>query len=121
MHPNFLPAISNNAKKTIIRKIRSWHLQLKSDKTIKDLAMMVSAELRGWYNYYGKFYPSEMIDIWKQLNWYLVQWIRRKYKRLARHKRRAREYLNRIAHTNPNLFIHWKLGFMPGAKMAGAE
>ncbi|WP_375331612.1 group II intron reverse transcriptase/maturase [Candidatus Tisiphia endosymbiont of Temnostethus pusillus] len=120
VHPNFLPAISNNSKKAIIQTIRSWHIQLKNDKSLSELSEMFKAELRGWYNYYGQFYPSAMHNIWKHLNWYLERWVRRKYKKLAWHKRRAREYLNRLANLNPEAFIHWKLGIYPKAKMVGA-
>jgi len=74
VHPNFLPAISNSSKKAITQEIRSWHIQLKNDKSLKDIAEMFGAELRGWIHYYGKFYPSAMTDIWKHLNWYLMQW-----------------------------------------------
>jgi RNA-directed DNA polymerase len=78
---------------------------------------MFNAVLIGWYNYYGRFYPSAINPVWKQVNMYLVQWMRRKYKRFYWHKRRAREYLNRIARINPHLFKHWELGIFPAAKM----
>ncbi len=114
VHPNFLPAISRASKKEINRQLRSWHIQLKNDKSIKDLSKMFNPVLRGWSNYYGRFYPSELRRIWQNVNEYSVRWIRRKYKRLAKHKRRARLYLKRIAQANPRLFIHWELGCIPG-------
>lgn len=121
IHPNFLPAMSRASKKAVIREMRSWHIQLKNNKSLPDLSAMFNAVIRGWHNYYGKFYPSGMSFIWKHLNWYLTQWVRRKYKRFAQHKRRAREYLNRYARANSNLFVHWKLGIYPGAKMVEAQ
>ena len=120
VHPNFLPGISIASKKAIRQEMRSWHIQLKTDKSIDDLAEMFNAKLRGWHNYYGKFYSSSMSTIWRHLNRYLVQWVRRKHKRFTKHKRRAWNYLNHLAHANPDLFIHWKIGIMPGAKMVGA-
>ena len=113
VHPNFLPAISRASKKEINRQIRSWHMQLKNEKSIRDLSNMFNPVLRGWRNYYGRFYPSELRRIWRNVNDYLVRWIRRKYKRLANHKRRARSYLKSIAQKNPWLFIHWELGCIP--------
>jgi RNA-directed DNA polymerase len=113
LHPNFLPAISRASKKEINRQIRSWHIQLKNDKSIGDLSNMFNPVLRGWWNYFGRFYPSELRRIWRNVNEYLVRWIRRKYKRLENHKRRARSYLKTIAHKNPRLFIHWELGCIP--------
>jgi RNA-directed DNA polymerase len=110
VHPNFLPAISKAAKKAINQEMRSWHLQLKSDKSLPELSRMFNAVLRGWDNYYSRFYPSAMYPIWQHFNYHLAQWVRRKYKRFARHKRRAREYVGRLAATNQNLFVHWKKG-----------
>lgn len=113
VHPNFLPAISRTSKKAINQEIRSWHIQIKNDKSLLDLSNMFNPKVRGWFNYYGKFYPSEMSGTWRRLNWYFVQWVRRKYKRFAGHKRRARDYLKRLARANPHLFIHWKLEAFP--------
>ena len=120
VHPNFLPAISQISRKAINQEMRKWHIQIKNDKSLLDLSRIFNTVLKGWFNYYGRFYPSAMTIIWRQLNWHLVQWVRRKYKRYAGHKRRAREYLNRLARTNPNLFVHWKLGKFPGSKVVGA-
>ena len=113
IHPNFLPAISNISKKSIKREIRSWHMQLKNDESLEDLSKMFNPILRGWQTYYGRFYPSALGRVWFNVNRYLIQWVRRKYKRLARHKRRAQEYLSRQAHANSKLFVHWQQGFMP--------
>ncbi|HIF32879.1 MAG TPA: group II intron reverse transcriptase/maturase [Planctomycetaceae bacterium] len=113
VHPNFLPAISRPSKKEINRKIRSWHLQLKNEKTLSDLSRMFNPVLQGWLTYYGRFYPSGLRQLWRNINRYLVQWVRRKFKRFSQHKRRAKQYLDRLARANPNLFVHWKLGVFP--------
>jgi RNA-directed DNA polymerase len=72
---------------------------------------MVNPVLRGWLNYYGRFYPSALRQIWRNVNRYLVQWVRRKFKRFSRHQRRARRYLDRLARANPHLFIPWELEY----------
>lgn len=113
VHPNFLPAISRTSKKAICQEIRRWHIQLKNDKSLLDLSRMFDAVLKGWSNYYGRFYPSALCVIWRHLNWYLVRWVRKKYKRFAWHKRRAYRYLNKLAKANTRLFTHWKLGAFP--------
>lgn len=113
IHPNFLPAISRSCMKAINREIRSWHIQLKNDKSLEDLSNMFNPKIRGWYAYYGRFYPSMLCRIWRNINGYLVRWLRRKYKSLAGDKRRAWEHLRRLAEQNPRLFIHWELGYMP--------
>lgn len=120
VHPNFLPAISKTSKKIINQEIRSWHIQLKNDKSLVDLSRMFNPVLQGWENYYGRFYPTAMRVIWRSLNSYLARWVRRKHKRYAGHKRQAYQYLNRLAHANKHLFAHWKLGVFPGSKVVGA-
>jgi len=117
IHPNFLPGVSRSSMKGINRTIRSWHVQLCNDKTLEDLSRMFNPVLRGWFHYYAKFYPSAMTRIWRNFNSYLIRWVRRKFKRFARHKRRARRYLNVLAHKSPDLFIHWKLGVFPDRVM----
>ena len=121
VHPNFLPAISRSSKKEINRRIRSWHIQLKNEKSLSDLARMFNPILRGWQIYYGRFYPSALRQLWRNFNWYLVQWVRRKFKRFSGHKRRARQYLNRIARANAHLFVHWSLGVFPGGVSDGSR
>jgi RNA-directed DNA polymerase len=113
VHVNFLPAISRESMKDIHRRIRSWHIQLRSDKTLLDLSRILDPILRGWYIYYGHFYPSALGKIWNSFNEYLARWVRRKYKRFFRHKRRSRRYLARLARAHPDLFIHWRLGVFP--------
>jgi RNA-directed DNA polymerase len=68
VHPNFLPAISRASKKAIYREIRSWHLQLMNEKSLTDIANMFNAVIRGWFNYYGKFYNSAMYSIGHHIN-----------------------------------------------------
>ena len=113
VHPNYLPAISRSSMKEINRHIRSWHIQLKNEKTLSDLSRMFNPILRGWHAYYGRFYPSALRRLWRNLNQYLVRWVRRKFKRFSWHKKRAWKYLNRLARANPHLFVHWELGVFP--------
>ncbi len=115
-HPNFLPGISRASLKSINREIRSWHVQLKNDKSIEDISNMFNPVLRGWLQYYGQFYPSALRRIWRNFNRYLVQWVRRKYKKMAKHWTQARRYIDRIARANDHLFVHWKLGVFPMGK-----
>ena len=110
LHSNYLPAISSTSKKAIHAEMRSWHVQLKTDKELNDIACMFNPILKGWYQYYGKFYSTDMQRIWMRFNRYLVQWGRRKYKRFARHVGQARQYVKHLAQAQPNLFVHWQLG-----------
>jgi RNA-directed DNA polymerase len=106
--------------KEINKEIRSWHIQLKNDKSLLEISRMFNPVLTGWHNYYGKFYPTALQRIWNNFNGYLVRWVRRKFKRFSWHKRAARKYLNCIARANPTLFIHWRQGSFPSGKVVGA-
>jgi RNA-directed DNA polymerase len=110
---NFLPAVSKNSVKAMHLQMRSWHIQLKNGKSLVDLSRMFNPVLRGWMTYYGRYYASAMYPVWKALNLWLIRWVRRKWKRFARHKRRARNYLGLLARGNPRLFIHWEKGALP--------
>ena len=110
---SFLPAISRESTKEINRCIRSWHVQLKSDKTLCDISRTFNPILRGWHVYFGRFYPSALSKIWNNVNRFLVRWLCRKCKRFIRHKRRAWRYLARFGRSHRDLFIHWRLGVFP--------
>jgi len=112
---NFTPAVSNKAKKAMQQKIRDWRMHLKSDKSLEDLSHMFNPIIRGWINYYGCFYKSGMYSVLKHVNRALIHWVRRKYKRFAKHQRRANKWLGRIARQESKLFVHWQMGILTGA------
>jgi RNA-directed DNA polymerase len=56
--------------KEINRRIRSWRIQLKSDKTLLDFSRIFNPILRGWHAYFGRFYPSALGKIWDHFNRY---------------------------------------------------
>ncbi|TKB09086.1 group II intron reverse transcriptase/maturase [Desulforhopalus sp. IMCC35007] len=106
---NFTPAISNKAAKAIRQKSRDWNWSLRSDKDLEDLAYMFNSTIRGWINYYGRYYKSALYPTLRCLDRRLVMWATRKYKRLRNHRRRATHWLDRIARKQPYLFAHWRL------------
>jgi RNA-directed DNA polymerase len=113
---NFSPAVSNEAAKAMRQAMRRWRLHLRSDKAIDDLARMFNPVLRGWIQYYGRFYRSALYSVFRHLNQLLRWWAMRKYKRFRGHRRRAEHWLGRLAQREPNLFAHWRLlGLRPTA------
>jgi RNA-directed DNA polymerase len=107
---SFNPAISDKAINAIKKEIRSWRMQLRTDKQLEDIARMFNTKVRGWVNYYGSYYKSAMYPCLRNIERYLIKWAMRKYKRLKRHKTRARHWLGTIAKREPNLFVHWSIG-----------
>jgi RNA-directed DNA polymerase len=112
---NFTPGVSNKATKAMRQKIRHWYLQLKPGKELLDIARMFNPVLRGWINYYGRFYKSALYGVMRHMNRALIMWARRKYKKLSRHRRRAEYWLGKIAKRDPRLFAHWQMGIVPAA------
>ena len=117
---SFLPAVSKDAVKAMSREIRSWHIARRSDKSLTDLAQMFNSIVQGWINYYGRFYKSMLYPLLRRINEHLVRWACRKYKRLRRRERRARELLARAAQRYPGLFAHWRFGLKPDGWTMGA-
>ena len=112
---SFLPGVSNKAGKAMRQKAWKWKMHLRSDKSLEDLSRMFSPVIRGWINYYGKFYKSALYPTLQQLNRTLVRWAMRKFKKLKGHRRRAGYWLGNVARRQPQLFPHWQLGVKPTA------
>ncbi len=106
---NFSPAVSNKAAKSIRTTMREWRLHLRSDKSLEDLACMFNPILRGWINYFKRYYKSAMYPTFQHFDRILARWACRKYKRLRGHQRRAQQWLSRVARKQPKLFAHWQL------------
>jgi len=118
---NFSPAVSSEAKTRMRREMRSWRVARRSDKTLTDLALMFNRQLQGWINYYGRFYKSMLYPVFRHFNDTLVRWAMRKYKRLRRHKTKARQFILAVARRQPYLFAHWRWGVRPDGWTMGAR
>jgi len=94
---SFLPAVSNQAAKRIRGTIRDWRLgATRNNRTLEEIAKFVNPFVRGWVNYYGRYYRSALTPVLRGLERALVYWVRRKFKRLRRHQRRAVHWLSLI-------------------------
>jgi len=105
----FLPAVSPKARVRIGREIRSWALHQRSDKSLEDLAAMYNPTIRGWIAYYSHFYRTQLRPTLYKIEAYIVRWARRKYKRMARRSKGAKDWLRRLRRARPRLFAHWSL------------
>ena len=113
---SFLPAISNKAAKRIWATVRDWRMAAtRNNQSLEALAELTDPYVRGWINYYGRFYRSRCVQVLRRLNDALVRWACRKYKRFRRRERAAAHWLGRIAQREPKLFVLWQLGIKPAA------
>jgi len=111
---SFAPAVSNDAAKAIRRTIRRWRIHLWSGSDLLEIARTCNLVVRGWINYYGHFYPTELNASLRSIDRYLVRWARRKYKRLKRSPRKAWQLVIDVATREPELFAHWQVTFTSG-------
>jgi RNA-directed DNA polymerase len=106
MFTSFLPAISKDAMKAINREVRSWRLHRHNTWTLGQLARWINPIVRGWLQYYGRFYRSALYVLCKRINTYLVRWARKKYKRLHGFKK-VHAWWRTVGEHYPRLFAQW--------------
>jgi group II intron reverse transcriptase/maturase len=113
---SFLPAMSTKAATAIRATIREWRMaSTRNNQRLEDLARVVNPVVRGWMNYYGRFYRSKCVQALRHLNGALAAWARRKYRRFHRRERASMHWLAGIARRDPTLFVLWQLGVKPDA------
>ncbi len=114
MFTSFLPAVSKDAMKAMNREVRGWRIHLRSNRNLGEIARFINPIVRGWLNYYGAFYRSELFALCARINTYLVRWARKKYRRLGAFKR-LHEWWRNVQVVAPRLFYHWSFtrDFLP--------
>jgi len=101
------PGASMNAMKHITRTIKSWRIHRSSEATVAEIARRYNATLRGWINYFGRYwYRAFSYRLWSVFQSRLVKWVKCKY-RIGQRKAEAK--LSRLRRSNPELFAHWQL------------
>jgi RNA-directed DNA polymerase len=118
---SFSPAISDTAKKAVGKKIRDWHLKRRSGTDLSDLAQAINAQVRGWINYYGAFYRSELYFLAARIDEHIVRWAMQKFKRLRKRRRAAWAALAVVKQRQPLLFAHWRLVASNNGRPVGAR
>ena len=104
---SFLPAVSPDALKRMRARIREWSIPKFAMLPLEDLARMLNPVLKGWWQYYGKFYSTEMWKLFTYFDERLGAWLRCKHKPLKDHRGRSLKKLNQLARHQPMLFVHW--------------
>lgn len=113
MRQGFLPAVSDKAAAAIRQEMRRWQVHQRSTATLESIAEYVNPRIRGWVNYYGKYYGSRLRRTLELFNFILTRWARNKFRKLRAKPRKAARWLKGIAQKEPSLFYHWQIGVIP--------
>jgi RNA-directed DNA polymerase len=70
---------------------------------------MFNPVIRGWMNYYGRYYKSALYPTLRYLNRCLAHWAMAKYKPLKRHRRQAEHWVRKVSLRDPKIFAHWSM------------
>ena len=107
---SFLPAVSDDALKRMRQTVRGWRLHRQTSVTLAELARRYDPTIRGWWQYYGAFYPTALRRLARYLDERLERWASRKHKTLLRRKRGSVDWLLKMKGIAPQLFSHWRVG-----------
>lgn len=108
---SFTPALSKKAATAIKDRIRDWRMHSGVEVDIEELSRRYNPKLRGWLEYYGRFRPSAMREIFVMVQLILVKWAKNKFKRLKRSWQKAAGFIKKMAFRAPHLFVHWERGW----------
>jgi group II intron reverse transcriptase/maturase len=112
MFVGFTPGVSRRALKSMRLKIRQSNVRNRTDFEIDDISKILNPVLRGWKEYYGKYYPSAMVPVYAHANRTLAVWAMRKFKRFRNRRVPACRFIERIAKQRLKLFVHWEQGIL---------
>jgi group II intron reverse transcriptase/maturase len=102
--------IGRKAKVKIMSTVNIEFRRLPPGATLEDIANLLNARLRGWINFYGKFNARATSVLWARLNFRLIRWLMRNFRRFKRGYRRATKWLRMRYQSQPGLFAHWQFG-----------
>ncbi len=101
---SFLPAVGREARKHFRDTLRAKQLRRCVTLSIGEVAKLLNPFIRGWFNYFCRYYRSETSRVYYQIDRQLTRWARNKF-RWNYH--RSVEWLARIKRQQPTLFAHW--------------
>ena len=88
-------------------EVRSWRIHMHVTCTFGEFARWLNPIIRGWMQYYGAFYRTELYPLLQRINFYLLRWVRKKYKRLRTYKKASKRW-GQVTASRPSFFAHWR-------------
>lgn len=111
MFTSFLPAVSKASLKSFRDKVRKRRLGSMTQLDLQTVADILNPVIRGWMNYFGAFYPSEMNKMTRFLNNVIKIWGRNKHKGV-KGWRKTNKWFSGVVARQPDLFYHWSQGYV---------
>ena len=102
---SFLPAVGKKAKKKLRNNLKERKVLKNTTLDVWDLARTLNPVVRGWLNYFTKFYPSAAAHVGYKLDLCLVKWSMKKYRTGYK---QASAMFQRISAKNRRYFAHWE-------------
>lgn len=102
-----LPAVGEKASQKIRTKLIDLKIHSNTERSLEEIAQECNPIIRGWINYYGKFYKSALNEVLKSIDDRLEKWAVKKYKKFHGSISAARRWLSRIKSRDSKLFAHW--------------
>lgn len=96
--------VSPKARKRMMQQLKYEKLHRRTQK-LAQLAALLNEKVRGWIAYFGKFAHSSMLELYAHINFRLVKWCKKKYKKFTG---AAISWLRRKWKEQPQLFVHWQ-------------
>ena len=107
----FDAAISTKSQKKIVEEMKEKRRSMNNCKNVEEIAKLLNPSIRGWLNYYGYIGKSGMSKIFNVINFCIVKWLKRRYKKLKASWRKSCNLFKKIKTAKPALFAHWASGF----------
>jgi RNA-directed DNA polymerase len=98
--------------KAMREAIRDLNLGHQTQLSLQDIARQLNPLLRGWIEYYGRYARSALYPVLRCVNQTLLAWVMRKFKRFKYHTIQASKFLQKLAATRVDLFVHWQIAMV---------
>ncbi len=103
----FLPAVGEKASHKIRTKLIEMKIHTITERTLEEIAQECNPIIRGWVNYYGKFYKSALNEVLESIDNRLEKWAVKKYRKFQGSIIAAKRWLSSIKTRDPKFFAHW--------------
>lgn len=108
MYVGYECKISQKAQSQIIQRIRDLSIMKRTDIGLQEIAVTLNPKLRGIVRYYGYFHTYSLQSLLSQIQFRIMQWVRKKFKRFRGSYNKSYNWLNQIKESYPTLFYHWQ-------------